>query len=265
MNFSKREGYENTTPNQLENMDEQLKDDIFNAVYKIIKTFIWPGVTGQDASYHSNNPQFIWENFFHKRVSELPYAGYFLKQFESQYNALPWYKVYDLIEFLIPLPDIHENIPRVLNTVLERNNSPYRIINNIVQPISNKETIEMIDTAFNNVPTQETKKHLEKAEHLYSQKQRPDFNNSCLESIKALESYLRYFFNNKEILGDNIKRLNLNQHIKKIVTGINAFRNDVSAHATKPDGYLPTREDAILIHCLCCTFINYLSTLKANQ
>lgn len=269
MNFSRREGYEVAIPTQLEGMDQQLRDDIFNLVYKIMEKFIQPGSTGYgDASYRTNNPQLIWENFFHKRVSEYPYAGDFVKKFESLYNNLSWHKIYDLIEFLIPLPNIDQNMSVAINKVLEKNNSPYRIVNNIVQPISSKQIIRMIQDTYNNTRNQETKNHLDQAEKLYSRKQDPEFNNSCLESHKALESCLRSIFNNQEILGDNIKKLKklrLEQHILTMITQINAFRNDVSAHATKQDGYLPTLEDAILIHCMCCTFINYLTALKSKS
>jgi hypothetical protein len=112
------------------------------------------------------------------------------------------------------------------------------------------------------------KDHLVTAEKFYSRKKDPDFNNSCLESIKAIESCLHNIFDNQKILGKNIstlKRDHHNQHILSILEKINAFRNDVSAHATKPDGYIPNREDAILIHSICCSFINYFHTAQSNK
>ncbi|APF04610.1 TPA: hypothetical protein ACJ5DT_001454 [Legionella pneumophila] len=100
---------------------------------------------------------------------------------------------------------------------------------------------------------------MENAEKHYSRKQDPDFNNSCLESIKAIESCLRSKFNNKDNLGDNINKLRGASYNQHIIDKINAFRGHDNAHATKSNGYKPTREDAILIHSICCSFINYFT------
>ncbi|RMX19252.1 hypothetical protein EAS68_07425 [Legionella jordanis] len=268
MSFSERQGYKNREPSQLEGIGSDLKNSIFNIIHSSINNYISIGITGYgDSTYRGKNAQLIWTDFFNKRTSELPYAGNFVEEFESLYNSLNWFEVYDLMEFLISLPQVRHNaLVANFNRVLETSNSPYRIINQIVQPISNKETIHMIDNAHKNAPTAQSKNHLVQAEKLYSRKQDPDFNNSCLESIKAIESCLHSVFNNQKILGDNIKELkgsNHNQHILAILEKVNAFRNDVSAHATKSKGYIPNRKDAILIHSICCSFINYLTTTQA--
>ncbi|HAT6823705.1 TPA: AbiJ-NTD4 domain-containing protein, partial [Legionella pneumophila] len=262
MNFSQREGYKDISLSPFEGMSTGLKNAIFNEIHSVINEFISLGMTGYgDSSYKGKNAELLWTVFFEKKKSILPYAGDFLKEFESLYDSLKWYEIYDLIEYLITLSNLRNDLIEVkFNQLFEKYNSPYRLINKVVQPISSEETIAMINTAFENAPTQESKQHLENAEKHYSRKQDPDFNNSCLESIKAIESCLRSKFKNKDNLGDNIKKLrgaSYNQHIVSIIDKINAFRGHDSAHATKPDGYKPTREDAILIHSICCSFINY--------
>ena len=107
----------------------------------------------------------------------------------------------------------------------------------------------------------EIKNHLKNAQILYSNKKNPEFNNSCLESIKAIEAVCRIILANQKILGDNLREFKktekYNQHIIAVLEKLNVFRGDVIAHAVKPDNYLPKREDAILIHTVCCDFINY--------
>lgn len=264
MDFSEREGYKDTSPGQFEGMSKGLKNAIFNETHSIVNEFISPGVTGYgDSSYKGQNAEWLWTIFFEKKISTLPYAGDFLKEFESLYDSLEWFEVYDLIEYFITLSNNRSSLlEKKFNQLLDKYNSAYRLINKVVQPVSSKETIEIINTALKNAPTQESKQHLENAEKHYSRKEDPDFNNSCLESIKAIESCLHYMFNNNDILGANIKKLrgtSYNQHIVSIVDKINAFRGHDSAHATKPDGYQPTREDAILMHSICCSFINYFT------
>lgn len=67
-------------------------------------------------------------------------------------------------------------------------------------------------------------------------------------------------------MGDNVKEAKnsteYNQHIVALLEKLNAFRNDVLSHATKKDGYSPTREDAILIHTISCGFVNYFKSKK---
>ncbi len=268
MSFSKREGYKPANPRQFEGISIELKNAIFNEIHSMIKEFISPGTTGYgDTSYRGINAELLWTNFFENRSSTLPYAGDFLEKFEYLYDSLEWFRIYDLIEFVATLSNVRNGYILKINKILEKYSSPYRLINNIVQPISSIETINVINTAIEIAPTKESKQHLENAQKLYSKKEEPDFNNSCLESIKAIESCLHSIFNNNDILGNNIKKIkgtSHNKHIISIIEKINAFRGDVSAHATKPDGYLPTREDAILIHSICCSFINFFISTTAH-
>src|SRR5690606_37703589 len=105
--------------------------------------------------------------------------------------------------------------PEKFNKVLTKYNAAYRVINSIVQPISDENIIKNMEAAKNSSLSQEVREHLYKAQTLLSHKKYPDFNNSCLESIKAVEGTCRIIVGNEKILGDNIKeikKLNYNQH-----------------------------------------------------
>jgi hypothetical protein len=270
MNFSEREGHKKITPNTLETMSDGLKNAIWTSIYTIIyKSFISHGSTGYgDSNYRDENAKSLWTKFFQKSISNLPYAGNYLREIEPFYQALKWNEVYDLIEFLLPIKTINHRTTSDFNQILKEHNAGYRIIDSIVQPISDKETIAAMESANNNSLSEEIREHLHKAQSLYSRRQNPDFSNSCLESIKAVEGTCRLIMNNEKILGENIKELNksknYSQHIISTLKNINAFRGDEVAHATKEDGYLPTREDAILIHTISCGFINYFKSKKSS-
>lgn len=268
MGFSEREGYKKSRINPLESMDNILKNGIWTEIFSLInQELISHGVTGYgDTSYKTRGASSIWTEFFNKSISDLPYAGKFLEEIEPLYKNLQWYEVYDLVEFLLNLIGQYKRkqLENQFNKILEKNNAAYRIISDIVQPISNKGTIDIMESAIKNSLRQEIKEHLKKAQALYSDKQKPDFNNSCLESIKAVEGSCQAIFNNKKIFGDNIKQFKkegtYNQHIIAILEKLNAFRGDVAAHARKPGQDSPNRETAILIHTISCGFINYLKS-----
>lgn len=241
-------------------MNNNLRNAVWNEVCDIVA--IQDGVTGYgDATYGSSAARLLWTEFFYKRITEFPYAGEFLKKIEPLYDDLKEKQVFNLIEFLLPLTPRKKFFIDQFNRVLEKNNSEHKIIHDMVQPISGEEVSEIIKCAYSDAPDKETKQHLRKAQSLYSRKRKPDFNNSCLESVKAIEACCRSFFKNRKTLGDNIKKLKRtsadNLHIIALLGKINAFRNDVVAHATQSDGYHPDREDAILVHTVCCGFINY--------
>jgi hypothetical protein len=94
----------------------------------------------------------------------LPDARYFLEKIEPLYKELQWYGVYDLIEFLLNLNEQYkrEQWKNQVNKILEKNNAAYRILNDIVQPISNKEAINAMEAGLKNSPTREIKEHLNK-------------------------------------------------------------------------------------------------------
>ena len=126
-----------------------------------------------------------------------------------------------------------------------------------------------MESAQNNSLSEEIREHLHKAQILYSSKQNPDFNNSCLESIQAVEGICRLILDNNKILGDNIRELKKskshNQHIIAALEKLNAFRGNDVAHAKNKGSYIPNREDAILIHTICCGFVNYFKSKKQNK
>lgn len=270
MSFSNREGYEEPKHSPLGSMSGALKNDIWTEIYTIINNnYISYGTTGYgDSTYRDDNAKALWTKFFEQSISDLPHAGGFLKKIESLYKKLKWNQVYDLIEFFLKKINRKE-ISEKFNSILEENNSSYRIMNNIVQPISDKKTIEIMESAYNDAPNKEIQNHLINAQNFYSNKQNPNFSNSCLESIKAVEAVCRFILHNDKTLGDNVKELknnkNYDQHIIAVLEKIYAFRNDNSAHAKKPGGYQPNRDDAMLIHAICCGFINYFKSGNKNR
>ncbi|APF04609.1 TPA: hypothetical protein ACJ5DT_001456 [Legionella pneumophila] len=81
MNFSKREGYKDTSLVPFEGMSAGLKNAIFNKIHSVVNEFISLGITGYgDSSYKGKKAELLWTVFFEKRKSTLPYAGDFLKE-----------------------------------------------------------------------------------------------------------------------------------------------------------------------------------------
>jgi arsenate reductase-like glutaredoxin family protein len=197
----------------------------------------------------------------------MPYARDYLEKINYLYDELNEEEVIGLINFILErnLPN-KEKIKNIFSGILEENNAPYRIINGMVQPFSDKEITAILENAYQHAPNEIIRKHLVNAERLYSDANSFDYRTSCQESINALEACLQFFYKNKDRLGQNINRLEkdgkYDKHIVQCAKKIYAFRNDNTAHANKSNGYQPDKEDALLIHTLCCGFVYYFRNKK---
>lgn len=197
MDFSEREGHKKPKHNPLESMDASLKNAIWKILYIHINNhYISAGITGYgDTTYHNAKAENLWTDFFGQSISKRPYAGNYLEEIEELFNELKWYEVYDLIEFFLEQNEFFNS--EEFNKVLTKHNAVYRVIDSIVQPISDKEVIQAMESAHDNALSDEIREHLHKAQKLYSDKKNTDFNNACLESVKAVEGSCRIIFNNK--------------------------------------------------------------------
>ena len=146
--------------------------------------------------------------------------------------------------------------------------SGYRFINTQFVPITNDQEIASINEASkNNTEYKTVSAHFNKALELLSDKKVPDFSNSIKESISAIESYFKVFYNNPNIkFGDALNNLekdhNLDKLIKESINKIYAFSNNVGAirHGLKPGETSDkiTLAEAKYMLVTCSAFINYL-------
>lgn len=248
-------------------MSQSLKNGIWSVINKMCKEFVIDEVTGYgDSTYRNrNDAELLWVNFFHKDIDEISFAGYYVQKVKSCYKALSSAQIVELVNFILLRYSAKTDENRSkFNKILEDNNAAFKIVNNILQPIVDVEVSDKIETAYKSAPTVIIRNHLRKAEEFYSDPSRPDYRSSCHESMCALEAALHYYFNNEDRLGSNINRLKTNKahrthnlHIIASLEKISAFRNDDTAHAEKKASYKINKEDAILIHTICCGFVYY--------
>lgn len=269
--FSERNGYSPTPSSDFEDMHPDLRNAIWNRIYKIINDNIYYAGYGSSTYISRDEVESLWAEFFNKNIREMPYAGEFTKVIDETYKKLKWFEIYDLIEWLVNRNDNYHRSKRTkeFNQILDQHNSPCRVVNGLIQEISNKELYEELTNCVEQAPNDIVRNHLKEAQILYSKREDTNFSQSCLESIKAVEACFHIYLENKDILGNNIRKLKkdkkLNQHIIEILTKINAFRGDDVAHADKVEGYVVTKFDAILIHILCVGFVDYLKSLNTGK
>ena len=176
-----------------------------------------------------------------------------------------WYEVYDFVDIHLAVLDEEKKIQRAqqYNELFEQEKSGYRVVNNSVEPITNKQEIEIIETASNS-PYRSVNEHLQKALEFYGDRKNPDYENSIKESICTVESMCCIITGKDATLNKAIEKLkNSGVHIhpclEKAFVSLYAYTSDEKGirHAGM-DFVDANAEDAKYMLVSCSAFVNYL-------
>lgn len=264
MSFSKRNRLEVVPKTQIGKMNSQLRNALWNVIY--------------DSFFHKTTYYSDWYGGEYRRLFEKVYDELFnlkIDDFEmkqqdvyelvrNRFTKFTWNQVYDFIE-LIAKNHRYDNFKNKCNTVLDREYSGYRFVDNEITQITNKEEVKEIETAINNSPDVVTI-HLKKALTLMSDKKKPDYGNSIKESISALESLLKRKLNNKKVTLNQAldildkKELKMSPSLKN---GLSSLYGYASAEAGIRHGLFKQSKldiaDARYWLILCSALVNYLN------
>ncbi len=263
---------------QINDIDKKLKVDLWNTVLKYYLNTVcfvknnYGIFENQIYSYNSlddckNNNLIIdlYENFFIEPINNLrdKPLNKIKGDIERLYNELPWYQVYDLIEFIYQSIK-SQNFKKDINFKLERNSSAYRLTDEGIAPISNDEEIETIlqasKTRFESVNL-----HIKKAIQLFNKRENVDYENTIKESITAVETMCSIIVGNSTTLGCALKKLEdngvlIHPALKLSFEKLYGYTSDANGirHAGDIGGPNSTFSEAKFMLISCSAFINYL-------
>jgi hypothetical protein len=267
--FSKRYKYDDVKEIQLESINDDLRNRIWNTISEKYVT----RYSNLDRTIRETEWKSIFHGFFKIPIesvidSRIYYQIPTIKQF---YYSLEWNRIFDLLEFILMNTEKdghYEEFIDQINLDLEEENSAYRIIENLVVPITNKEEIKEIEVGL--TQQQRISEHLRTALVHLSSKDKPDYRNSIKESISAVEATCQLINNSRDTLGDALNKL------KKLGLGMpealaRGF-NNIYGYTNSNDGIrhammdVPTlnREDAHFMLIACSAFVNYLLSKYAK-
>ncbi len=253
-------------------MDEGLRNGLWNALYASF--FSGMRTRGYDRNSYGL-AAFLWDSYFNRPLYEIPPSGeYFVIEVSNFINSCEWFEVYELMEEVLK----HPIEPRVKNrflikckTVLQRELSAYRLINDQFVPIVSDSELEEIERALKVAPDP-VRQHLEQALSLFSDRQNPDYRNSIKESISAVEALCRKIVGKpKATLGEALKEIRKEETVdvhEALAIGfekIYGWSSDKEGirHALMDDSKLD-QEDVRFMLVACSTFTNYL-IVKADK
>jgi len=272
MRFSQRIGKTPVkTVLQVESMDDDLKNSLWNIIIEDFFETFSEYSDGFDETPRGKVFISIWREIFKRPIDTIPrYSNTNTVVIKDSTRVIrewffrePWYKIYDFIEFIIPLSN---RFTISCNNILEKEVSAYRIIKGQVIQITTEGEIAEIEEAL--TASDEWKAvntHLTAALNFLADRKNPDYRNSIKESISAVESLcLKIGGNTNGKFGDALteieRKIGLHGSLKRAFTALYGYASDEGGirHALTEEGTTPTFEDAKFMLVTCSAFINYL-------
>ena len=266
--FSERLGIIEATPMlQTDSMNEALRNSIWNSLHSLF-----------ESQYDYWIPLAEWvAQFFRKvPVDELPYHDHDCRKWVKTYFfSLPWYSVYNFVEFvafnyenILEYPNHRRNdLEKIFNVIFEREMSGYRFISGTLAPISNPaETTEIAGAIemTSRIGLDGAHHHIQTALALLAKKPEPDYRNSIKESISAVESVAKVFGKeNSKGLSDALdelsKKTNLHAALRAGFNNLYGYASNEGGirHAILDEPNVGFDEAKYMV-VSCSAFVNYL-------
>jgi len=187
----------------------------------------------------------------------------------SFFQRDPWFEVYNFIEFIFLLmarrPDKRITLTTNLNFILERERSGYRVVADIITPITNEtELSEIAKISSPSDPFSATSTHIRQSLKLYSDRENPDYRNSVKEAVSAIEATAKVIVGDpKATLGKALAKIEedhqLHGAFKEGVSKLYGWTSDASGirHALSDVDKID-EADARFMLVSCSAFCNYL-------
>lgn len=199
MRFAERMGFEDFSIIQIDSISERLRNRLFNFYINYTESF-------EDSNYTERAK--IYRHMV-DRLGLLDTGIYNLQilkiRFIDSKGQFQWYVPYEIIELLLEGEIIYEKekryfrgkqcskadilnaLSKEVNQILEEEHSGYRICDNKFIKITEEVEIAAIEKAAQS-PFEVVKSAIKKAIWLFSNKEKPDYENCIKEAISAVES-----------------------------------------------------------------------------
>lgn len=280
MMFGERNGFAARKEQQIEGIDINLRNRLYNWLEEIIQ-------------YLSNKSQmfaYIVDKLGESNVNADRNAQIITARFYNQMPQSEWYDPYTIIELLVafqrkqfgctnctltPCPNDYCRdstffpiITKKINSILEEENSGYRLLGDLFVPITNTTELDSVQEA-SMISFESVEKHFNKAIRSLSDKANPDYENSIKDAISAVEAMCCIITNltgGNATLGNAMKKLDdagvtIHGAMKGAFEKLYGYTSDAGGirHGSI-DFTDATIDDAQYMLVTCSAFVNYLNS-----
>lgn len=179
-----------------------------------------------------------------------------------------WFRIYDFIEKYLKIKDepTATEMTKKFNCIFEEEVVPYRILDGLVVPIVNEYELHTVEETITS-KYESVSRHMYKALELYSDRKKPDYENSIKESISAVEAMCCIITNSEggnATLGNTLKKLKdsgviIHSAMEGAFLKLYGYASDSGGirHGSIEFVDVPS-EDAKYMMVSCAAFVNYL-------
>ncbi len=265
-------------PQEILIQTDSMNEDLRNGLWTVMYVNCFRDLEGQEFDLEHNHNRVaasLWVSYFKYAIDTMPARGFeFVQVVRKRFFSCVWHEAYRLIEKTIEYsPELQERqgFAEFTNAILKRENSGYRLIDNLFSPITSDENIREVENAKRNA-LDPVKHHLTRAQESLSDRTKPDYRKSIHESICAVEAICKKISSKENAtLAQAIKEIRNNNLVElheALASGFEKLYGWTSSdagirHAMMKDSSLD-QEDAIYMLVTCSAFINYL-TVKADK
>jgi hypothetical protein len=278
--FSETYGYKPIkTVMQVDSMDIDLRNSLWNGLV----IFYWASLRKSEVHPLSVSKVWLrrlildlWIDFFKHPIDTIPEHSFIaFEDIKNRFFSLPWYEVYDLIQFVAAESKektANENFIGYCNEILEREISGWRFVGGKITPVTSKEEISVIEEALEAAESlRPVAIHLNSALDFMSDRKSPNYRNSIKESISAVEAICTLVAGTEKaeltqaLTAMKKKGIRLHPALEQAFTKLYGYTSDADGirHALleEPDLHL---EDAKFMLVACSAFINYLKSKSSK-
>jgi len=273
--FSQRKGIKpSKTFIQLHSMDPELRNGLWSALSSHYWSLVRPN-SGDiyERVYLSDNEnmyalfKLLWLRYFKKPIDSL--NVYWLdtyRDMKEYFFGCEWNEVYDFIEFIANnYPDKAANarFMKFCNTLLEQELSAYRFVDGLITQVTDEQEVSEIEDALQ-ISIKKAKGHLRRSLELLTKRKNPDYRNSIIEALSAVDSICKLITkDDKAEVGQAMKevgeKIGLNPVLQAAFVDLYSYEKDAFGirHALTGESEISS-EDARFMLTSCSSFINYL-------
>lgn len=275
--FSERHNYKKVDEVlQIGSMNNALKNVLWSCIYGELE-YMKDHYISFSMTYLNDFVMCLYKYFWKLPIDEIPYyESDKIQQIKYKFfNEYNWFEIYDFIEFMTSYfgskkmtSDQKTRFINNINSILERENSGYRLIKGCVTPIIDKSEIKSLNETFEKSPLENIKIHFDKALCHLSDRINPDFRNSIKESISAVECICRDITGektlDKALLKLENRGIKIPDVLKKGMEKMYYWTNgeDGIRHALMDDSENAGFDEAKYMLIACSAFVNYIISKK---
>jgi hypothetical protein len=270
--FGQRHGYDTVKPVQVDGMDGRLRNALWNCIHTELKV---SSNTLQRYQFSRTSTYGLYKRIFDEvigvRTDTLPYQQHQMVALLGKWvGDAPWFKVYELVEFIARGQTNDEDFVKCCNRALERESAGYRLLNGRVVPIVSPEELSEVESAIR-LSGGPVSTHLNAALSAIADRNNPSPRKVVHESISAVESAVRALLGDSNItLGEGLKKLDLDLHpaLSKGLGVIYGWTSDAKSgirHGLSEKPWEVDAADARYMLIACSAFINYLRAKSGQE